>query len=247
MARIAQVANFVGPHSGGIRTVLGRLAEGYADAGHEVVQIVPGPQLRRTGQPWGERVELPGVVVPGTGYRLIGPGAVTRVLTGSRPDRLEVHDRSTLRRLGPWARNNGVPSCVVSHERLDRLLAQWTHGYGPTEAVADASNRRLAAHFGRVVCTTDWAAAEFGRIGAGNVVRVPLGVDLDTFSPRVRRVRTQYASEGQILLVHCGRLSAEKRPQRSLTTLATLRAAGLPVRLVVAGDGPLRSRLVRRS
>jgi alpha-1,6-mannosyltransferase len=78
------------------------------------------------------------------------------------------------------------------------------------------------------------------------VVRVPLGVDLDTFSPRVRRVRTQYAGEGQILLVHCGRLSAEKRPQRSLTTLASLRAAGLPVRLV-AGDGPLRARLVRRA
>ena len=61
------------------------------------------------------------------------------------------------------------------------------------------------------------------------------------------RSRSQYAGEGQILLVHCGRLSAEKRPQRSLTTLATLRAAGLPVRLVVAGDGPLRSRLVRRA
>jgi len=47
--------------------------------------------------------------------------------------------------------------------------------------------------------------------------------------------------------VHCGRLSAEKKPQRSLATLATLRAAGMPVRLVVAGDGPLRSRLARRA
>ena len=79
------------------------------------------------------------------------------------------------------------------------------------------------------------------------MVRVPLGVDLDTFGPRAGRVRTRYAGEGQILLVHCGRLSAEKRPQRSLTTLATLHAAGLPVRLVVAGDGPLRARLVRRA
>jgi alpha-1,6-mannosyltransferase len=47
--------------------------------------------------------------------------------------------------------------------------------------------------------------------------------------------------------VHCGRLSAEKKPQRSLNTLATLRAAGLPARLVVAGDGPLRRRLERRA
>jgi alpha-1,6-mannosyltransferase len=78
------------------------------------------------------------------------------------------------------------------------------------------------------------------------VVRVPLGVDLATFTPRAigsGRVR----APGQILLVHCGRLSAEKKPQRSLTTLATLRASGLPVRLVVAGDGPLRPRLERRA
>jgi len=72
-------------------------------------------------------------------------------------------------------------------------------------------------------------------------------VDLATFNPRAGRVRARYAGEGQILLVHCGRLSAEKKPQRSLTTLVTLRADGLPVRLVVAGDGPLRPRLGRRA
>jgi alpha-1,6-mannosyltransferase len=47
--------------------------------------------------------------------------------------------------------------------------------------------------------------------------------------------------------VHCGRLSPEKKPQRSLNTLATLRANGLSARLVVAGDGPLRRRLERRA
>ena len=79
---------------------------------------------------------------------------------------------------------------------------------------------------------------------------MPLGVDLATFTPQGAgsgQVRARYAAEGQILLVHCGRLSAEKKPQRSLTTLATLRASGLPVRLVVAGDGPLRPRLERRA
>ena len=60
-------------------------------------------------------------------------------------------------------------------------------------------------------------------------------------------MRGRYVGEGQTLLVHCGRLSAEKKPQRSLTTLATLRASGLSVRLVVAGDGPLRASLERRA
>ena len=144
-----------------------------------------------------------------------------------------------------------MPAVMVSHESVTALLKLTRLDRRARSAlsrgVADWLNRRTARAYHRMICTTGWAAAEFGRIDAGNVVRVPLGVDLDTFSPRARRVRTRYAGEGQILLVHCGRLSAEKRPQRSLTTLATLRAAGVPVRLVVAGDGPLRARLVRRA
>ena len=64
---------------------------------------------------------------------------------------------------------------------------------------------------------------------------------------RGRQVRDAYAAPGETLLVHCGRLSPEKNPQRSLNTIATLRANGLPARLVVAGDGPLRRRLERRA
>jgi len=45
--------------------------------------------------------------------------------------------------------------------------------------------------------------------------------------------------------VHCGRLSVEKRPHRSLAALAGLRAAGIDAVLIVAGDGPLRGRLER--
>lgn len=105
--------------------------------------------------------------------------------------------------------------------------------------MADWLNRRTARAYQQVICTTAWAAAEFERIGIANLARVPLGVDLATFSPGVTgsgRVRARYAGAGQILLVHCGRLSAEKKkPQRSLDTLATLRAEGMPVRLVIAG------------
>lgn len=39
--RIVQLANFYGPRSGGLRTALSHLGEGYVAAGHEVVLIVP--------------------------------------------------------------------------------------------------------------------------------------------------------------------------------------------------------------
>jgi alpha-1,6-mannosyltransferase len=113
--------------------------------------------------------------------------------------------------------------------------------------LADALNRRSARDYQRIVCTTKWAAAEFERIGVANLTRIPLGVDLELFSPErySQQARDCYAAAGQTLLVHCGRLSVEKRPHRSLAALAGLRAAGIDAVLIVAGDGPLRGRLAR--
>jgi len=252
--RIVRLANFVAPRSGGLRTSLAELGAGYLAAGHEPVLVIPGERDGDELTAQGRVITLRAPGVPFTGgYRVLWRRRrLAALLAALRPDALEVSDRTTLRWTGAWAREHGVPAIMVSHESVTALLKltplklTWM-GPSVSGAVADWLNRRTARAYHRVICTTGWAAAEFGRISAGNVVRVPLGVDLDTFSPKVGRVRTLYVGQGQILLVHCGRLSAEKRPQRSLTTLATLRAAGLPVRLVVAGDGPLRSRLVRRA
>jgi alpha-1,6-mannosyltransferase len=49
------------------------------------------------------------------------------------------------------------------------------------------------------------------------------------------------------LLVHCGRLSMEKRADRSIDAVAALCDAGIAARLVVVGDGPLRARLQRQA
>jgi len=252
--RIVRLANFVAPRAGGLRTSLAELGAGYLAAGHEPVLVIPGERDGDELTAQGRVITLRAPGVPFTGgYRVLWRRRrLAALLAALRPDALEVSDRTTLRWTGAWAREHGVPAVMVSHESVTALLKLTLLGRGRlssalSRGVADWLNRRTARAYHRVICTTAWAAAEFGRIGAGNVVRVPLGVDLDTFSPQAGRVRSRYVGQGQILLVHCGRLSAEKRPQRSLTTLATLRAAGLPVRLVVAGDGPLRSRLVRRA
>ena len=91
-----------------------------------------------------------------------------------------------------------------------------------------------------VVCTTSWAAAEFRRLHVRNLRQVPLGVDLDCFRPgnQDTQLRAQFAAPDEPLLVHCSRLSAEKRPERAIGALAELRRRGVPARLVVAGDGP---------
>ncbi|HEY2298284.1 MAG TPA: glycosyltransferase [Jatrophihabitans sp.] len=249
MTRIAQVANFVAPHSGGIRTVLGNLAEGYAARGVEVVQIVPGRRHSTQATRWGTAIAIPGILIPKTGYRVITPQSVREALERVAPDHLEVHDRATLRGLGTWARYRSVSACVISHERLDRLLEQWTGRPTLSRGLADRSNRALADRFETVVCTTAWAAEEFARIGVTNTVLAPLGVDTDTFTPDRAdpRARAEFAWPEERLLVLVSRLSPEKRPQLALDTAAELVARGVRVRLVVAGDGPLRSSLEHRA
>lgn len=243
---IVRVANFVHATSGGLRTALRELGRGYQAAGHEAVLIVPGAEAGEEQTPQGRVITVPGPAVPGLGgYRvLLNRGAVKAVLRRLGPDRIEVHDRSTLRWLGSWARESGVPSMMVSHESLDGLLRLFGPGGPVAPWAADRLNARTAAAFGTVVCTTEWAQREFLRVGAAPV-RVPLGVDLDRFSPAGRDagLRTGLAGTASVMLLHCGRLSAEKEPGVSLETLATLRADGVDAVLVVAGDGPLRAEL----
>ncbi len=237
--RIVRLANFVMPTSGGLRTALAELGRGYAAAGHEPVLVIPGPGHSDRLTEQGRVITLPGPPVPRMGgYRLLlGQRAVARVLTGLRPDRIEVSDRTTLRWTGRWAAGHGVGSVMVSHESLDGLLR--------LPALAASLNKATARRYDRIVCTTAWAAREFARIGAGNVTQVPLGVNLKLFHPSNHDsvLRADFAKPDELLLVCCTRLSVEKRPHRALNTLATLLAEGLPASLVIAGDGPLRARL----
>ncbi|MFC8846373.1 MULTISPECIES: glycosyltransferase [unclassified Micromonospora] len=249
--RIVRLANFVAEQSGGLRTALHQLGAGYLAAGHEPVLVVPDARRTDSRHPYGRLVTLPGPTVPGSGgYRVLaGRRDVARLLDSLAPDRLEVSDRSTLRWAGDWARVNGVPSVMVSHESLTGLLAQWGVPRRAVRPLADRLNAATVRAYDRVVCTTAWAAEEFRRIGAPDVPLVPLGVDLATFHPaRADPVlRERYADHTEILLVHCARLSPEKRPHLAVDALAALRRRGVPAVLVMAGDGPLRPALTRRA
>ncbi|MQA86338.1 MAG: glycosyltransferase [Streptosporangiales bacterium] len=249
--RVVRLANFVAPRSGGLHTALRELGAGYLAAGHEPVLVVPGPEAREEDTEQGRVITVPGPIVPGTGgYRVITATlSLSRLLEALEPDRLEVSDRTTLRWTGAWARARGIRSVMVSHESLAGLLRL----FGPRrlsmqrsmQRLSDRLNRATAHSFDVVVCTTEWAAAEFRRLGAPNLLRVPLGVDLAWFNPSRYdvRLRTALAPLGKALLVHCSRLSAEKRPDRPIATLAELRRRGVPAALAVVGDGPRRPSL----
>ena len=190
--RIAQLANFIGPASGGMKTAVAALGEGYVAAGCRRLLVVPGPYDDRASTPAGDVVQLRAPRVGG-GYRLIvEPWRVTDVLEDWRPTSVELSDKLTLLPVARWARRNGVGSVLLSHERLSDMFAMRT-GLDTTSKVSIALlNRVLVRSFDTVVVTSRYAEREFTRaadqVGCP-VVRVPLGVDLDTFRPgrRTRR------------------------------------------------------------
>jgi alpha-1,6-mannosyltransferase len=248
--RIVRLANFVAPASGGLRTALRELGAGYQAAGHEPVLIIPGPAESDDMTTQGRIITLPGRAVPGTGgYRVLTDRRrVARLLEDLAPDRLEVSDRTTLRWTGEWARRRRIPAVMVSHESVDGVMATWHLPDAVCRRSADWLNRRTAHAYSRIVCTTEWAAREFQRVGATNIVRAPLGVDLARCRPKLHdpELHEELAGGARVLLALCSRLSPEKRPILALDALEELLRRGVDAALVVAGDGPLRGRMVER-
>ena len=243
--KIIHVANFYGPKSGGIKTTLHNLGLGYRSEGHEFIYLIPGKKFSRESNEYGGCITLPSWVIPFSGgYRVIrSTRQVKSILQALKPDRLEVSDRFTLSCLGRWASHRKIPAIVFSHETLKGLVKSY-FGFSLNKFVK-WHNTKLAAKFDYVVTTTDFASSEFNEIGTSNLVQIPLGVDLTNFSPERynAELRTKMLKGGDVLLVHCGRLSPEKKPERSLQALRELLDRGVNARLVFIGSGPLHKKL----
>ncbi|TRZ87106.1 MAG: glycosyltransferase family 1 protein [Streptomycetaceae bacterium] len=239
--KIVHIANFYGPKSGGIRTTLHHLGRGYQELGHEFTFVVPGNGFYCEETPSGRRITVPSVRLPFSGgYRIIRSNRdLRKLLTTLQPHRIEISDRFTLSSIGIWARNRKIPAVVFSHESLTGLASN----YFPVsiQRMVNWHNRRLAGRFDYVITTTKFAAKEFIDIDVKNVVQVPLGVDLVSFTPHAldKRIHDDLSKGADYLIVHVGRMSPEKKPMRSIETIAELQRRGINAHLVYIGIGPM--------
>lgn len=241
--RIVQLANFWTPTSGGLRVVMDHLAAGYAERGHRVLQVVPGPHDGQHLAPWGRRATVASPTIPAAGgYRMtVRLRHVERLVEAFDADLVEVSDRATLAHLaGRWA-HGARRVTIVAHERLDRILGSGTYGRAldapVVRRISDRWNRRCRRAVDEVVAPSRYAAEEWRRVGITPRI-VPWGVDTDRFSPPA-----VLPPAGTLRLAWVGRLSAEKRPDLAVGTARELCVLGVPTRLVVIGDGPLAPRL----
>ncbi|MEV6282525.1 glycosyltransferase [Kribbella sp. NPDC051770] len=237
--RIAQLANFVGPTSGGMRTAIEHLGQGYVEAGAERILITPGERDSVTRTEHGTIVKMKAPKVGG-GYRLItDPWRVIETLERFEPTTVEISDKSTLLPVARWAKKNDIGSVLFSHERLDAMLSLRTGRQLGVAATVGALYKLLSRTYDAVVVTSRYAAAEFDEVTTP-LIRIPLGVDLETFHPS----RAEPVDDGLLKLVHAGRLSREKSPHLAVATAAELHRRGVPLRMDVYGSGPHLDELI---
>lgn len=256
------------PTGGGVRTMLHAERAWFSDRGHEHVLIVPGDDdtVTRDGVCTTYTVKSP--LVPGSNvYRLLlRSDEVLRILRAEMPDVIETHCAYNL----PWAalrhrkRHGGIVSAVYMTDLpvayveapLSRGLARLTGARlaGGTAARARSlTERYLRALYGRcdvVAAISPVMRDRLLEFGVRDVRLVPLGVDLDTFSPARRddalRASFDVAGADDLLLVYAGRLDSEKRPDLVLDAFEHVRERLPRAALVIAGDGPMRDALLAR-
>ncbi|WP_294044835.1 glycosyltransferase [Sphingomonas sp.] len=227
---------------------------------HHLLQIVPGPVDKITVNGRHVFVQVGARQVPGSpNYRFIlRTNVVREVLATYRPDVIES--------LCPWV----LPWTAIHHRRQfpeTTLVAGYrtdfpnAHIYRVGEAkfgttVARALRHLSYAYARRTYREFDWvytlsedARAALGRLAITHTDVLPLGVDIDMFSPAKRdpafRRELGLGGDGP-LLIYSGRVDNEKRADRLVTMFKRL-PTDLGAAMVMVGDGKLMDKVRRMS
>ncbi len=248
---VLDITKYFGPTSGGIKTYLLEKSRYVATRPYlRQILVVPGTDDRITTESGARTYHLKGPRIPGhPPHRLLlSANRLRRIIEHECPDVIEIGSALAV----PWVarfanRFARVPTVWFYHSHLPRIAAPdpWSTGLGTRvlEAVMARGVRALGDRFPRVICASDYAAAELAKAGLdpARVSKVPLGVDLALFQPdrRFRAIETRRARklpEAPIAL-YAGRFAAEKGLDLILDAWAEVeRRTGF--RLALLGDGP---------
>ena len=265
------------PESGGIATFYRELLRQAEAERRPICLVVPDAEdgLEKHGE-YGRIYRVRGRPSPfSPGYRTMTPlsyldprGRVRQILAEERPDLVECCDKYTLNYLAGLLRWGWLgirdyrPAVVgLTCERMDENMA----GYVSSGRLAQAMCRWYMQWlyfplFDHHIAVSPHTAGELHEASFGHRKRRgvwvrPMGADCRLFTPLRRSasfrgwLESRSATpEGATLLLYAGRLAPEKNTGLLIETMRVLeqRHSGR-FHLLIAGDGPLRAALERRS
>ena len=248
------ITEFFGDTTGGVRTYLLEKAR-YVQRHDALRQTIVVPGAR------DEILEASGVRC----CRLRGPSVPTQkpyrfMLATRSTSRIVAHERPDLIEVGsawfaPWlvhlaTRRLDVPAVWYYHSNFPHFIAPYGPGVGRVRKagseLAWGYVRRLSRMVRATLAPSHAVVRELERRGLDNVVRAPLGVNLELFHPSRRahaaETRERLGLPEGPLALYVGRFAAEKDIDVLLTAWPEVeRRTG--AKLVLVGDGPARRSL----
>jgi glycosyltransferase involved in cell wall biosynthesis len=248
--KLAIVTETFPPEINGVAMTFAVIARELGRRKHEVTVYRPWrPDLPGDGKHPGYReVALPGMPLPGYPLMRLGLPArrrLTRLWREARPDLVHVATEGPLGASAvSAARSLRLP--VTSSFHTNFHLYARHYGFAPLRRVATAWLRYVHNRTLRTFAPTQELCDELAQLGFARLGVLSRGVDARVFSPALRTplLRASWgATNGDVVLLHVGRMAVEKNYPLLFRTYAAMRAVDPHLRFVLVGDGPLRPAL----
>ena len=250
--KLALVTETFPPEINGVAMTFGVIARQLARRGHEVTVYRP----RRDDLPAGEaskdfvEVALPGVPIPRYPQLRLGLPAwrkLERRWSGERPDLVHVATEGPLGASAVTvARALGIPVTSSFHTNFHAYSQHY--GFGLLERAVLGWLRHVHNRTERTFAPTQELCDELAARGFRDLAVLSRGVDTWLFHPARRSdgLRLKWgAGPLDPVVVHAGRMAAEKNYELLFEAFAAMRTANPRCRFLVVGDGPLRYGLQR--
>ncbi len=247
---IAIVTETFPPDVNGVAMTYGVIARELGRRGHLVTIYRPRSDATSTSRPEFTEIVLPGLPLPGYPQLRFGLPAGRRLRERWRALRPDIVHVATEGPLGSsavsLARAMRIPVTSGFHTNFHAYVRHY--GLPWLRGPMFAWLRRFHNRTGRTFAPTQELCAELSRRGFRHVTILSRGVDTDDFDPARRspELRTEWGADADTpVVIHVGRMAAEKNYGLLFEAYAAMRAANPRLRFVLAGEGPLRERLQR--
>ncbi|HTL66618.1 MAG TPA: glycosyltransferase family 1 protein [Lacunisphaera sp.] len=237
------------PEINGVAMTLGRLVDGLAQRGHRVTIVRPrqrheSARFSVTQRLACRQVRLPGVPIPGYPQLRLGLPAGRRLRQLWRLHRPDLVHVATEGPLGAsaitTARSLGVPVTSSFHTNFDQYTRDYRIGW--LKPVVAGWLRHVHNRTRRTFVPTRTLLSQLDAEGYLNLRLLSRGVDTTLFNParRDESLRASWgASPGDPVVLHVGRLAAEKNYPQLFRAFDAAKAVAPRARLVLVGDGPM--------
>jgi glycosyltransferase involved in cell wall biosynthesis len=250
--KLAFITETFPPEVNGVAMTFGVIARELGRRGHAVTVYRPGPLVEPadTAETWFREVPVAGLPIPGYPHLRFGLPAAALLRTRWKADRPDLVHVVTEGPLGASAvtaaRRLGLPVTSSFHTNFHAYTRHYRCGW--LEPVTLAWLRHVHNRTRRTFVPTQELAAELADLGFRNLAVLSRGVDTRQFHPghRSEGLRASWgAGADDPVVLHVGRMAAEKNYPLLFRVYDAMRAANPRCRFVVAGEGPLRPRLER--